>query len=195
MRQHAPPRASAVSFSRALIPFGTCRQRGGGRRELHVHRGRTRARGVAQRKDCKFFLPRRARHAAHWQCVARHWRAHSAIYWAESCHPGTRHERSNSDHAQLAAEESRHRRIARGHRAHRVPEHGHHQCTRSRVAPPQLLPQSLLSVQGSSSTVRWMPADTSLCLLCLLEGTLVALRTAEVAGASFGRRGAFDGHA
>ncbi len=49
-------------------------------------------------------------------------------------------------------------------------------------APPQLLPQSLLSVQGFSPTVRWMPADTSLCLLCLLEGILIALWSAEVAG-------------
>jgi hypothetical protein len=62
-------------------------------------------------------------------------------------------------------------------------------------APPQLLPQSLLFVQGHSSTVRWMPADTSLSLLCLFEGTLVALRSAKAAGASLRHRGAFDGHA
>ncbi len=76
-------------------------------------------------------------------------------------------------------------------------------------APPQLLPQSLLSVQGYSSTVcvhQPMPADVGRYLavfavfavfVCVerccsgVEGIAVALRP-EVAGASARLRGAFD---
>ncbi len=73
-------------------------------------------------------------------------------------------------------------------------------------APPQLLPRSLLSVQGYSSTVclhHPMPADVGRYLAVLavfvrvepccscVEGSAVALQP-EVAGASARRRGAFD---
>ena len=102
----APPWASSVSRSRALIPFDIAGSAVWGAENYTYTEA---APGLVAWLNEKIANSSSgALHvAAHRQRVARHCKPDRAAHWAESRHPGARHERSSSDYAQLAEEESR----------------------------------------------------------------------------------------